>query len=227
MRPPVMLVVALVLAVGQVRAQEPSGTAPLTEAADPPSAGVPESPGLARPRPSLRSSLGRWRPISRWLSRTSAPQDQDLLPLPVAENPQRPAESIGGPAPPVPVPNPIESESAETAATAGEPAATPREPGAATAGGAQGESRGSEAISGKAGRRVPRLRFDRGRPAADPQPTVPALVSSVPLRRQADLPDRQDSPDLRLQQRRAARHARRPYGGHPGRKRAHLHADLR
>ena len=82
-----VLVVALVLVGGQVRAQESAGTTPLTEASDPAIASVPEASGLQRPRPSLRSRLASWRPISRWLSRTSAREDQEPVAIPVAGGP--------------------------------------------------------------------------------------------------------------------------------------------
>ena len=140
MRPLGLLVVAIVLAVGQVRRQEPTGTAPFTEAADPSIASIPESSGFLRPRPSLRSRLASVRPISRWLSRRSAPQDQEPVSSPVAENPPQPAESIGGSTPPVPIGNPMEGEFPTIPPAPGDPAA-------ATADGVAGENRGSEPIS--------------------------------------------------------------------------------
>jgi hypothetical protein len=141
MRPPGTLVVALVLAAGHFPAQEPSGMAPLSTAADPPIASVPESSELLGPRPSLRRRLAGWRPINRWLNRMSAVQTQHPVAIPVAENPPQPAESTGGPARSFPAANPLEGETATT-------------PGArsgsevATAAGASGERRRSEAISG-------------------------------------------------------------------------------
>ena len=140
MRPLGMLVVALLVAGGRVRAQEAVGTATLTEAGDPSITSVSESSGFLRPRPFLRSRLASWRPISQWLSRTAGRQDQEPISIPVTEDPQQPARSNGGSALPVPA-APMEGESATTTPVLGEPAA-------ATAGGAEGESRGSEPISG-------------------------------------------------------------------------------
>src|SRR5450755_2047732 len=114
MRPHWVFVVAAVLAVGRVRAQEPAPGAPYPEAADPPVASAFESSGFLRPRPSLRSRLASWRPISRWLGRTSPSQDQEPVPIRVVENPQQPAEDIGGSAPPRPAVNPLEGDSGTT-----------------------------------------------------------------------------------------------------------------
>ena len=75
MRPLWLIVVVAMLAVGHARGQEPAPTAPLAEAAGAASAGVPESSGFPRGRPSLGSRLANWRPISRWLNRTSATQE--------------------------------------------------------------------------------------------------------------------------------------------------------
>src|SRR5215472_7625411 len=96
MRPLGMLVVALLLVGGQVRAQQPAGPAPLAEAGDPSIAAVPESSGFLRPRPSLGSRLASWRPISRWLGRTSAPPGQESVAIPVSEGPRQPAGSVAG-----------------------------------------------------------------------------------------------------------------------------------
>src|SRR5260370_21929801 len=74
MRPRWMIVVVAVLAVGNSRGEEPAPTAPIAAEAGTPTAGVPESSGVLRGRPFLGSRLATWRPISRWLSRTSAPQ---------------------------------------------------------------------------------------------------------------------------------------------------------
>jgi porin len=136
-----MLVVALVLAGSRVHAQGPAGTTPPTEAGDPSIAAVPDESGFLRPRPSLRGRLANWRPISRWLGRTSAAPGRESVAIPVAEGPRQPAEGTGGPAPSVPAANPPEGGSTT-------PPPAPGDSGAATAAGGEGEGRGSEPISG-------------------------------------------------------------------------------
>ncbi len=140
MRPHWVFVVAAMLAVGQVRAQELAPTAPETEAPDPPIASASESSGFLRPRPSLRSRLASWRPISGRLGQTSPSQNRDQVPIRVVENPEQPAEDIGGSASPLPAVNPLEGDSGAT------PPA-PSDPAAETAGGVEARSRGSDPIS--------------------------------------------------------------------------------
>jgi porin len=142
MRPPWMLAVAILLAVGQARAQESAPSAGYPEAPDPAIASASESSRLP-PRSLLRSRLASWRPISRWLGRTSPSEDQDPLPTGAAANAGQRA-AAGGPTPPLPAVNPPQDDAGTTPPTAGEPAAGAA---AATAGGTAAQNRGSEPIS--------------------------------------------------------------------------------
>jgi porin len=149
MRPLATLVVALGLAVGQVRADEPNGTAPSTGASNLPSADNSRSSQLPQSRGTFRSRLARWRPFSRWSERTSS---SPLLSVAMAENPQQPANALGGTAPPDPSANAMVGESttsppAPSAVAAATPV-DPSAPAAATAGGTEAENRGTQPISG-------------------------------------------------------------------------------
>ena len=138
MPPRWMIVVVTVLAVGNVRGDEPAPTAPLAREDGTSTAGAAESSGVRRGGPSLGSRLATWRPISRWLGRTSASQAPDASRALVS--PDQPALGADGSAPPVPAVNPFE----------GDRGTGPPDPGdlaPPTAAGAAEESRGSEPIS--------------------------------------------------------------------------------
>ena len=162
MRPPGMIVVAAVLAVGNARGQEPGPSRARVEAADIPAASVSPSLNVEREGFSPGSRFAIWRPIGRWLSRTSAPQapvaivasvdpNQAIASQPFAGQPSpdqpaldpipaQPAPGVGGFSPSVPGVNPFETDAGATPPGAGGP--TP-----ATAGGTQAQNPGSVPIT--------------------------------------------------------------------------------
>jgi porin len=133
-----MILVTAVLAVGQVRGQEPPSTAPPARAEGPPTASVLDSPEPLLERPSLRSRLASWRPISRWLNRTTL--SQEPVPIGGLENPGQPVEGTNRTGPPTPAIGPPNGESGATQPGPGG-ANAPAGDGADTA------RRGSEPIS--------------------------------------------------------------------------------
>ncbi len=133
-----MIVVVVVVAVGNAHGQEPALTAPLADASGAPVAAVPAVSNSQPGRPSLGSRLANWRPISRWLRRTSAREEP--VAIAAAANPAQPAQGIEGSAPPVRADIPVEGNSGATP-----PGPTDR--AAETAGGAEAQSRGSDPIS--------------------------------------------------------------------------------
>ncbi len=152
--------VAAVLVVGQVQAQEPARTASNAAAADPPVTSATASSDLLLPRPSIRSRLTSWRPISRFFGWTSPSEDEEPVPIRVAQNPAQPAQGIAGSRPPVPPVDPFEGVADALPPALGDAGTTPRAPGdagttppaftdraAQTAAGAEAESAGSLPIS--------------------------------------------------------------------------------
>jgi porin len=138
MRPLRVVVVVALLSIGNLRGQETTPTPPAAEAVRAPAGEVPGSPNSLARRPSWGARLATWRPISRWLSRTSGTQETVAAPATVAL-----AQPVGGTdaiAPAAPTVNPAE----------GDPGATPPVPGdraRTTAAGTEGTSPGSVPIS--------------------------------------------------------------------------------
>ena len=112
MRPFWMIVVVTALAMGNAHGQEPAPTAPLADAARAPTAAVAGASNSQPGRPSLGTRLANWRPISRWLSRTSARQEP--VAIPAAVNTAQPAQGTDGSAPPVPAVIPLEGDPGTT-----------------------------------------------------------------------------------------------------------------
>ena len=139
MRPLRLTVVVAVLAAGNARGQETAPATPLAVAAGAPTAVASDSSdSAARGRPSLGTRLANWRPISRWLRRTSA--TQDTAASAAAVGPARPTQGDEGSARPVPAVNPLEGDPGTTS-----PGATEAAP--ATAAGTVSASPGSDPIS--------------------------------------------------------------------------------
>jgi porin len=128
MRPLGLVLVVAVIAAGDARAQETTPAAPPSEVAGAAAAGDPASSAVPTVPASAGSRFANWRPIRRWLRRTSA--SQGPVEAPAVASPAQPAIGTAAAAPPVPAVNPSDVNPGAAPAA---PSDTPPTPGFAPA----------------------------------------------------------------------------------------------